>query len=81
MADIEVVIRIPEEEYAFCKEQWDTECSDILMIAVKYGIPLPKGHGRLGDLDNIWNKLKELEGHFQVESLKESNTIRESAMN
>lgn len=58
MADIEVVIRISEEEYAFCKEQWDTECSDILMIAVKYGIPLPKGHGKLIDADKLNRKKK-----------------------
>lgn len=40
MADIELVIKIPEEEYAPCKKQWDTECLDTLMIAVKYGTPL-----------------------------------------
>ena len=53
MADIELVIKISEEEYAFCKKQWDTECLDTLMIAVKYGTPLPKGHGRLKDTDKI----------------------------
>ncbi len=53
MADIELVIKIPEEEYALCKKQWDTECLDALMIAVKYGIPLPKGHGRLIDADRL----------------------------
>ena len=45
----EIVIKIPEEEYALCKKQWDTECLDTLMIAVKYGTVLPKGHGRLID--------------------------------
>lgn len=34
------MIKIPEEEYALCKKQWDTECLDTLMIAVKYGTPL-----------------------------------------
>lgn len=49
MSDIELVIKISEEEYEFCKRQYDTECLDVLMIAVKYGVPLPKGHGRLAD--------------------------------
>lgn len=50
---MEIVIKIPNEEYEFCKRQWDTECLDTLMIAVKYGVPLPKGHGRLIDADKI----------------------------
>ena len=49
--------------------------------AIKNGTVLPKGHGRLGDLDKIWNKLKELEEYYQAEFLKESNAIHESAMN
>lgn len=53
MGNIEIVIKIPEEEYEFCKRQYDTECLDVLMTAVKYGTPLPKGHGRIGDLDAL----------------------------
>lgn len=53
---------------------------DILNI-ITGGIPLPKGHGRLGDLDKIWSKLKELEEYYQAEFLKKSNMIHESAMN
>ena len=58
MADIEVVIKIPEEEYELCKRQYDTECLDTLMIAVKYGTPLPKGHGNLKDMDDIYETLE-----------------------
>ena len=50
---MKLIIDIPEEEYALCKKQWDTECLDTLMIAVKYGTPLPKGHGELIDRDKI----------------------------
>ncbi len=78
---MKIVIDIPEEEYKLCKRQYDTECLDTLMIAVKYGTPLPKGYGRLGDLDKIWSELKELEEYYQAEFLKESNVIHESAMN
>ena len=58
MSDIELVIKIPEEEYALCKKQWDTECLDTLMIAVKYGTPLPKHHGRLIDADDLREDFK-----------------------
>jgi len=54
---MQIVIDIPEEEYALCKRQWDTECLDTLMIAVKYGTPLPKGHGRLIDADGAIQRL------------------------
>ena len=47
---MQIVIDIPEEEYALCKKQWDTECLDTLMIAVKYGTPLPKA------LEKAYNK-------------------------
>lgn len=57
MADIELVIKIPEEEYTLCKKQWDTECLDTLMIAVKYGVPLPKGHGRLIDVSDLLDRI------------------------
>lgn len=44
---MQLVIDIPEEEYALCKKQWDTECLDTLMIAVKYGTPLQKVKDRI----------------------------------
>ena len=63
MADIELVIKIPEEEYEFCKKQWDTECLDILMIAVKYGTPLPKGHGELVYREDVCNELRYMDNN------------------
>ena len=50
MADIELVIKIPEVFYGYCKAQKD---AIEIQLAVKNGIPLPKGHGRLGDLDAL----------------------------
>lgn len=38
---MKLVIDIPEEEYEFCKNQWDAECLDIPTISVKNCIPLP----------------------------------------
>ena len=60
MADIELVIKIPEEMYA---QIIDENCIDTMLIPykdiVKNGTPLPKGHGRLIDETEIkkcgWN--------------------------
>lgn len=52
MSDVELVIKIPERDYYLaCKY------SDALIAAyahyIKEGTLLPKGHGRLGDLDAL----------------------------
>jgi hypothetical protein len=50
--DIELVIKIPEEVYKKAQEipnaQWDA-----VWLAIKHGSQLPKGHGRIGDLDAL----------------------------
>jgi len=52
MANIELVIKIPEEYYYAIKSihnrQWDTD-----MMMIQNGVPLPKGHGKLVDLDQM----------------------------
>lgn len=50
MANIELVIKVPECFYKYCKAQEDaTE----IQLAVAKGIPLPKGHGDLIDINKI----------------------------
>jgi len=54
MADIELVIKIPEEEYRWIKESDKTVFADVaskecMLHAIKTGTPLPKGHGDLID--------------------------------
>ena len=66
---MQIVIDIPEEEYKLCKEQWDTECLDVLMIAVKYGTPLPKGHGRLIDESDLTPDSDYEDGIFYAVSI------------
>ena len=51
MADIELVIRISEEEYEECK-QYGYE-TNYYERAIANGIPLPKGHGRLIDANAL----------------------------
>lgn len=50
MADIELVIKIPEETYEYWKEH---KYEYVLSEAIANGIPLPKGHGALKDADKL----------------------------
>ena len=50
MADVELVIKIPEEIYKSCKKECDENDSliiDTFTYAIGNGTPLPKGRGRL----------------------------------
>lgn len=51
MADIELVIKIPEEEYKIIKNH--TGPMVWVEHLIKKGTPLPKGHGRLIDADAV----------------------------
>lgn len=53
---MQIVIDIPECFYEYCKAQED---AIEIQLAVANGIPLPRGHGRLGDLDKIYVALNE----------------------
>lgn len=50
---MQIVINIPEEDYNFVKRQVADGITNPLKICIANGIPLPKGHGRLGDLDAL----------------------------
>lgn len=56
MADIELVVKIPERIHYGIEKGITvngSKASQILIDAVKNGTLLPKGHGRLGDLDAL----------------------------
>ena len=59
MADIELVIKISEEMYA---QIIDKNGIDTMLIPykdiIKNGTPLPKGHGDLKDMDDIYEALE-----------------------
>ena len=61
MADIELVIKIPDHLYKLLKEfpsdSNEGNIENVLMKAVEHGTPLPKGHGELKDADVMINKL------------------------
>ena len=53
MADVELVIKIPEEDFERCKKRFQMRI-DIMGNAIANGTPLPKGHGRLIDADALY---------------------------
>ena len=52
MEKIEVVIKISEDVYRYAKKYRERE-KGTCMNAIGNGTPLPKGHGRIGDLDAL----------------------------
>lgn len=54
---MQIVIEIPAEIYSHTQEYevggFNQENDTKLFMAIKNGTPLPKGHGRLGDLDAL----------------------------
>lgn len=69
MADIEVAIKIPEEEYEMIVNSEDCGLHT-LTRAIARGTILPKGHGRIGDLDKLIKRVTNLpkcpNGYSQV---------------
>ena len=84
MADIELLIKIDEEQYEFIKqnmtidkvEDYHALLYDICKH-IKNGTSLPKGHGRLGDLSKIYDRLNDaqIEGTVEYRGLGEAKQI------
>lgn len=81
MADIELVVKMPEEDYKIIKNlkgrmRW-------VEYLIKNGTPLPKGHGRLGDLDALrkevssWG-MNDYEPSDFIDEIDRADTIIES---
>ena len=80
MADIELVIKIPEEDFEIMKHNIAVNnplcpLSQEKMVAiVAHGIPLPKEHGRLIDADALLTEINQFDYYDNV---KEAPTIIE----
>ncbi len=56
---MQLVIDIDEDTYAECKgDVYFPDTGGVLFDVVRNGTPLPKGHGRLGDLDKIKKEMQ-----------------------
>ena len=60
---VEVVIKIPVETYEYWKEH---SHEYVLAEAIKNGTPLPKGHGRIADMDAAIKCIEDVEGEDAI---------------
>ena len=75
---MKLIIDIPDYDYRQIKEYY--EKNDIVEATYSYiyhGTPLPKGHGRLGDLSKIYDRLNDaqIEGTVEYKGLGEAKQI------
>jgi len=65
MADIELVIKIPEEKYNYVKKQVAEGIDNPLKVYIANGTPLPKGHGKIVDIDKLIDSKCNECGHLK----------------
>jgi len=65
---MQIVIEIPDG-YDVTRIQNGSIASKVVLNAVKNGTPLPKGHGRLIDADEIIHLINEIEAEDREEEL------------
>lgn len=74
----EIVIKIPDSIYQKVNDgEADEFTSAYVVGAVSDGIPLPKGHGRLIDADDLWDAYQDLDYDF-YEAMDVAKTILEA---
>ena len=80
MSDIELIIKIPEDEYAWLKEHPNSiRWSSVYTDSILNGTPLPKSHGRLIDADALLKKHPEFDAYpFPSTTINNAPTIIES---
>lgn len=54
---MEIVIKIDEKYYEILKHDVDKGMDYLPCVLIAKGTPLPKGHGRLGDLDKLESEM------------------------
>ena len=62
---MQIVIDIPDN-YDLSKIQNGSIASKIILNAVANGTPLPKGHGRISDMDAAIKCIEEVEGEDAI---------------
>ena len=62
MSDIELVVKIPDVIYEGVKMDRVLDTSiEIVLDAIKNGTPLPKGHGKLVDVNEVEEYLNDIQ--------------------
>lgn len=83
---MQIVIDIPDEAYNLISGKIDAVNIDLystLISSVKNGTPLPKGHGRLGDLDALQKEvsswgMNDYEPSDFIDEIDRADTIIEA---
>ena len=65
---MQILIDIPEDTYNHLRNGGSIGASLMIENAIKNGKPLPKGHGRLGDLDALNNGLRGQQKSYEYTS-------------
>ena len=86
MTDIELVIKMPEKIYKHIMSMQfyiprsrsgkSISILEDILKAIRNGTPLPKGHGRLGDLDILLNKAMKHRKSYMEAELGDSSYCR-----
>lgn len=58
---MKIVIDISEEHFLACKHWLNEGVANFAETIIANGTPLPKGHGRLKDVDKILNEIRKRE--------------------
>lgn len=79
---VKVVVEIPKETYLEIRSGFITRNAIEAAEAIKNGTPLPKGHGRLIDADEIIeqanNMADELDNDYTIADIEKVGTLLES---
>lgn len=55
---MQIVIEIDEGSYSYVKGQIERGIDNPLKVIIENGTPLPKGHGRIADIDKVLEEMK-----------------------
>lgn len=74
---MQIVINIPEDDYhgilQYPELKANTEFENLMIVAIKNGTPLPKGHGRLIDINDLANLYNENDRLWWSNAMDEIN--------
>lgn len=71
---MKLIIDIDDHEYTEIKEDAEIFRNKDMIVphlykVIESGIPLPKGHGRIGDLDELHHTFKEICNAYSINNL------------
>ena len=76
---MQIVIDIPENIYEYYKNKYPKNCARLTFVenALLEGTPLPKGHGRLIDVERLYDDFESMDYDFE-DAIEYAPTIIEA---